>query len=400
MKKIMMSAVALTAIMGSVNTVSAENIDILSDIKVKGEIRVRYENADVIDNGVDAGNAFTARTELAITGGLLGVENLTATVGLSSVNNFGYTNYAPEDANYDTIGDPQQAMLSQASIDYKLNKTAFHFGRSHVNLDNQRFIGTVGWRQMERSYDTVLVSDSSVKNLNLIAAYVYGYAGVNSVTTTDTNSVLLHANYKVMDELTITGYGYLLADIHDTYGIALTGKVKAGPAKLDYRAEYAMQQDATMELYKQDVKADANYMNLDVGANISGILVGANYEYMSGASVTGGSETTFTTPLATAHKFNGWADAVNKNQGLIDMNARIGYTAKGLGKILAVYHDFTADEVAAGADDDRGSEIDVLYTNKIPGVNNLNGLIKYALFSAPTGSDDVQKAWVQLDYKF
>jgi len=409
MKKILMSAVALTAIMGTGTTLSAANdgINILNDVKIKGQIRPRVEYVDVVDNGKTAAKSFTARTHLVVSAGLLGVENLSATIGLQSVNNFGYTDYAPANTKgnvaYDKIVDPQGAMLSEASIDYAMGKTALHAGRSQVNLDNQRFIGTVGWRQMERSYDTVYAANSSVKNLSLLAAYVYGFAGVAGTTTTDTSSVLLHAKYKVMNELSVTGYGYLLSSIHNTYGLALTGKVDMG-AKLSYRAEYAIQSDATLQTGSAaKPKADANYMNLDLGANISGILAGVNYEVLSGTNGTDG-KTQFTTPLATGHKFNGWADKflATPAGGLQDANLRIGYKAKGFGKVLAVYHAFTADE-KMGSEDDLGTEIDAVYVNKIPNVKNLTGLVKLASYAGGKVGGyktDVTKAWVQLDYKF
>ncbi len=411
MKKIVMSAVALTAIMGSFSAVSAssDGVSIFSNMKFKGEIRPRYEHADVKDNGKDAANAFTARTHLAVTAGLLEVEGLSTTIGIQTVNNFGYTKYNSTqngETKYDVIADPQLAMLSEATLDYTIGKTALHVGRSHVNLDNQRFIGTVGWRQNERSYDTAYVANSDIENLTLLAAFVYGYAGVKGVTTTNTSSVLLHANYKVMDELSITGYGYLLASIHDTYGIALTGKVDMG-AKLNYRAEYAMQSDATMEYAGNGKpKADASYINLDLGANISGILVGGNYELQSGADTSG--KTQFTTPLGTNHKFNGWADMFlnTPTGGLEDINVRVGYKAKGFGKLLGVYHMFNADTdmaTSTGTGTDLGTEFDVVYVNAIPGVKNLKGLAKLAAYQKGevTGyTNDKQVAWLQLDYKF
>ncbi|MFT7003905.1 MAG: hypothetical protein ACJAWW_001257 [Sulfurimonas sp.] len=411
MKKLLLSMATVPLLISglSVSASAEDGINILNDITVSGEIRPRYEYADV-DNTKDAGQAATVRTSLTFTAGLLGIENLTASLGLTSVNNFGYENYndSANGADYDTIADPQQAMLSTASLDYKIDKTALHAGRSHVNLDNQRFIGTVGWRQMDRSYDTVSVADNSVKNLNLLAAYLYGYAGVKSVTTTETASVLLNAKYKVMDELTLTAYDYMIASVSDTYGLALTGKADVG-VKLDYRAEYAVQTDPSMEYRTQDVEADATYMNLDLGANISGILVGVNYEVQSGKTIANNdNKTQFKTTLGTNHKFNGWADMFlsTPTGGLIDANIRLGYTAKGLGKIIAVYHDFKADEKmasASGTSDDLGSEIDVMYVNKIPGFNNLKGLVKYAAYSAgeATGyTADKQVTWLMLDYKF
>jgi len=412
MKKILMSAVALTAMIGSVNTLSAQDgINIFNDIKLKGEIRPRYEMSDVVDDGKETANAFTARLHLSVTAGLLDVEGLSATVGIQSVNNFGYTKYNSTNngqTQYDVIKDPQFAMLSEASIDYKIDQTKLHAGRSQINLDNQRFIGTVGWRQVERSYDTVSVINSDIKNLELMAAYLYGYQGVGAGDTTETSSVLLHAKYKAMDALTVTAYDYMLASLSDTIGLALTGNVDLG-AKLNYRAEYAIQKDPTMEYGAKNVQADASYYNLDLGANISGVLAGVNYEVLSGTDGTDG-KTTFNPALGTNHKFNGWADvfyvASKPLGGLKDANIRLGYTAPGLGKFLAVYHDFKADTnmvSSTGTTDDLGSEFDVVYVNKIPGVNGLTGLVKYASYSKgkATGyTNDKNVAWVQLDYKF
>jgi len=410
MKKIIMSAVALSAVMGSVNIASAaESISIFDNVKVKGEIRPRFEMADVKDNSNEQGQAFTARTHLVVSSKLFEVDGLSATVGIQSVNDFGYDNYNSTlngNGQYDKVVDPEFAMMSEASIDYKTGKTALHAGRSHVNLDNQRFIGTVGWRQNERSYDTLYVANSDVENLDLLAAYVYGLQGVKANPTAETNSILLHAKYKAMKELSITAYDYMLASTSDTLGLALTGKIDAG-AKLSYRAEYAMQSDPTMEYRTKNVKADATYYNLDLGANISGVLAGINYEVLSGAS---GSQTTFNPALGTNHKFNGWADMFyvgsKPKGGLKDANVRLGYKAKGFGKLLAVYHSFTADvamAAATGTTDDLGSEIDAVYVNKIPGVKGLKGLAKIASYSKgkATGyTHDKQVAWLMLDYKF
>ena len=418
MKKIIMSAVALTAIMGPVTTVSAaDGINIFDDITLKGQIRPRVEYVDVADNGKGTAKAFTARTHLVVSAGLLGVENLSATIGLQSVNNFGYNGYNSSNNGQTTlelIKDPNFAMLSEASIDYSAGKTALHLGRSQVNLDNQRFIGTVGWRQVERSYDTVYAANSSIENLNVLLAYVYGFQGVGATPTTETNSMLLHADYKVADALKITMYDYMLAVgaqgiDSDTLGLALTGKIDAG-AKLTYRAEYAQQSNPTMEYRTKNIKADASYYNLDFGANISGVLAGVNYEVLSGSD--GNGKTAFNPALGTNHKFNGWADVFyvapgGVSTGLKDANIRLGYKAKGFGKVLAVYHNFTADTTTAGASDNLGSEIDFVYANKIPGFNNLNGLVKYAGFSkgdATNGfaasQNDKQVVWAQLDYKF
>jgi len=425
MKKLLLSMAALPLVIGGLSvSASADGINILDNMKLKGEIRPRYENVDDGNSATSNANAYTARTKLAVTGNLLDVDGLSATVGVISVNNFGskkYNSTSNGQTQYAVVADPQKAMISNAEINYTVNNTTLHAGRGQVNLDNQRFIGTVGWRQLERSYDSVFIANNSVKNLSVLAAWVYGLQGVKSLrgnngiygeNTYDTNTVLLHAAYTVMPALKVTAYDYMIANIADTYGIALTGKLAFAGAKLNYRAEYAGQGDASMEIHTQTPttgKADAYYYNLDLGANVNGILAGVNYEFLSGSTGTDG-KTAFQATLGTNHKFNGWADQFlsTPSGGLTDFNVRLGYKAKGFGKILAVYHNFLADKkmntnTPGIISDDLGSEFDAVYVNKIPGVNNLKGLLKYADYSGGTVTNytnNVQKIWVGLDYKF
>jgi len=408
MKRLLLSMAAMPLILGgmSVSVSADDGINVLNNVKFSGEIRPRYEYADIKDNGKDAANAFTARTTLGVGADLFQVDGLSAYLEGSSVNNFGDNNYnggATSGLNfhpqYDLIKDPQQARMTQAYIDYKIGKTLIRAGRQDVNLDNQRFIGTVDWRQMKQTYDAVAVVDNTVENLSLLGAYVGGFIGVGEAqSATNTKSVLLHAAYKVNDMLTVTAYDYMLASISDTYGAALTGNINAGVAKLDYRAEYAQQKDPSLEYLVKNVKADASYYNLDLGANISGFLAGLNYESLGKAE--GSATKGFNTPLATLHAFNGWADVFltsTNNNGLTDVNARLGYADKSLGKVLAVYHKFDAQ---TGTNKDLGSEFDVSYGNKIPGVNNLTGLVKYAAYSKGDTGNDKTVAWLMLDYKF
>jgi hypothetical protein len=169
---------------------------------------------------------------------------------------------------------------------------------------------------------------------------------------------------------------------------------------VDYRAEYAKQTDATFKTVGSVKKDnDAYYYNLEAAASMDGLSLGVGYEFLSGKGSA--DETTFQTPLATLHKFNGWADMflTTPTAGLVDTSVSLGYGAAGLGKAMAVYHTFETDV----GGDDLGSELDMMYTNAIPGIKGLNGLVKAAFYSAGdvTGfTDDVTKVWLQLDYKF
>ena len=301
------------------------------------------------------------------------------------------------------MADPSQTRITQAYIDYAFSDSLLRAGRQGVNLDNQRFIGTVDWRQMPQTYDAVAFSNESVEGLSLLAAYVWH---VNTVFDDgplktdgfDTGTVLLHASYKVMDTLTLTAYDYMIEDQHDTYGIAATGKFDLGTnTGLAYRAEYAKQTDPTFDDLTVNKTADAEYYNLEANLNMNSFLAGVRYEVL-GAGKDGNAA--FSTPLATLHGQNGWADMflTTPYDGLVDMNGMLGYQSEGFGMAQVVYHDFSSDRGSI----DYGTEIDVLYKNKITAVKGLNGLLKAAFYDADADTKmvDTTKYWAMLSYTF
>jgi hypothetical protein len=406
MKKITLSAVAVLTLLP--NILSAEGFTLFSDAKFNGEIRPRFESVSVEDSTKKDADAFTVRATLGVEAQLLGISGLSMKADGTTVQSIGAENYNSSTNGhtaYEIVKDPETTRFSQAYLQYKLGKTTAKVGRQIVNLDNERFVGSVDWRQMMQSFDAAVISDSTVSNLTLTGAYVWGIKGISNLPATQTDSILLNGSYKVNDMVKVTAYDYILSSLHDTMGLALTGNLPVSIAKIDYRAEYASQGDASRDTSGGviNAKADATYYNLDALANINGILVGGGYEVLSGTSGSDG-KTAFQTPLATLHKFNGWADKflTTPTGGLEDMSLSLGYTAPGLGKAMAVYHDFETDKAMSGKND-LGSEWDLLYTNAIPGVKGLSGLAKAAYFKGGdvSGFDkDVTKIWLQLGYKF
>ncbi|MCF6207290.1 MAG: alginate export family protein [Sulfurovum sp.] len=380
---------------------------IFNNIYAKGEIRPRYEGVDDKANLADKADAFTNRLTLGIGADFMQIDGLSVYLEGTNVMGSGdFFSTGIDDSNrglYDTVADPDQTRITQAYLDYKLGDTLIRTGRQGVNLDNQRFIGTVDWRQMPQTYDAVAVINNSIENLDLLGAYVWR---VNTVKEADfdTSSVLLHAAYHFMPELTVTGYGYLLEDIHDTYGIAATGKFDTGFGKVNYRVEYAKQSNPSIG---DGINNNSDYYNLQAGLNMDGILLGAQYEVLGAGN--GFNDKPFSTPLATLHAHNGWADVFlggTPVNGLVDLNAMVGYKADWFGLAKVVYHDFSSDNGST----DYGTEWDVIYKNKIPGVKGLSGMIKAAWYDAdadiPSGQspkpyeNDATKVWVMLDYKF
>jgi hypothetical protein len=420
MRKMLKLSIAAAMVMG-IGSVSAQadGIDIVSNVKAKGEIRARYENVDASDNGKADANAFTNRLTIGVGADLLDTDWLSAYVEMTDVRsgNDNFNSGVNGQTGHQTVADSDQTRVTQAYVDAKYGNTNLRFGRQMINLDNQRFVGAVGWRQMFQTFDAVTLTNTDVENLKLFASYVTQRNTIANEGTDDGRDLLLNASYKVMPELKVTAYGYLLggataATGHDTYGLALTGKIGvADGVSVSYRAEYATQTDPSMEDSGTDnsaVNVDADYMNFELGVNANGILAGVGYEVLSGDDGSTDS-TAFKTPYATLHGKNGWADVFlpgggSPIGGLEDLSLYVGYKSKDLGLLKVVYHDFKADEKQGVQNEDYGTEIDVVYKRAIPGVNGLTGMVKYASFDAEKGTSayqtDVEKLWLMLTYKF
>ena len=174
-----------------------------------------------------------------------------------------------------------------------------------------------------------------------------------------------------------------------TYGASWEGKAKAGEWKLPYRVELAQQDDTA----DNPTGVDAAYLNLELKAQHERVTFAAAYEVLEGDPAEGA----FNTPLATLHKFNGWADKflTTPSNGLRDLSLTVSYAWEGLTAALT-YHDFAAD--SAGAD--HGSEIDAVVSYKADW-GQLFGA-KAALFAAETGGGytDTDKFWVWTGYSF
>jgi len=409
-----------TAMMASLGTVSVQAADdgiaIFDNIKVKGELRPRYEMVDE-DNPKPNANALTNRLVLGVGAGLFGTDWLSTYVEMTDVHaaNENYDGLDGKGNANSVVADPEQTRVTQSYLDLTYKKTKLRYGRQMMNIDNLRFVGAVAWRQMPQTYNGTTLMDNTVENLNLFASYVTQVNtifadGGPKVDGYSTENVFLNAKYKVADALTVTGYGYMLEDKGDTFGLALTGKPKIGDGMtLNYRAEYATLGDASFESTGVSTDIDADYYNLELGVNVSGILAGLNYEYQSGKSNsdTSGTTKTFSTPLGTNHKFNGWADKflATPTQGLIDANVMLGYKSKSFGVAKVIYHSFTSDEDSV----DYGTEFDLLYKRAIPGVKGLTGMLKYASYSGDDSvaqgnsaalATDTEKFWAMLSYKF
>jgi hypothetical protein len=307
---------------------------------------------------------------------------------------------SPNRTEYSVVADPKGSNLNQMYFDLDPNDNwKYRFGRQRILLDNQRFVGGVGWRQNEQTYDSFTLNTKAISNTALHYSYI------NRVRRIFGDSVpagkervdghLFNAKITINESFSVTPYVYHL-DYADavtlsstTAGARLTGSHGFGSGKFNWLAEFARQSDAG----DNPVSYDANYTHL-IGtyAAGNGMSVGLGYEVLGADS---GAGVGFTTSLATLHAFNGWADQflATPADGLEDLYATFKMKA-GKWNLTFVYHDFSSDTGSF----DYGKEFDVSGAYKFSDRYGL--LLKGAFFSADSSSPltnvDTDKFWVML----
>lgn len=385
-------------------------MDALTYGTVSGQLRYRYENVDQEGFAKDA-NASTLRTQLGFaTDSYYGFNAFLQFENVAEIGNDNYNNTNNGNVQYPIIADPAGTEVNQAWLGYEAGySTSLKYGRQAINLDNQRFIGTVGWRQNEQSYDAFSLVNGSLPNTTVTAAYV---TNVNRIFGEDhplqlfrnyaMNSGLFNATYKGWSAGSLTGYAYLLdfddapAISNQTLGLRFDGKRTINDYKLLYTAEYASQSD-----YQDGASTiDADYRYAGLGFEVQGWQIKANYELLGGDGVYG-----FSTPLATLHAFNGWADKflVTPADGIEDIYLTVGKTVYEVA-LAGQYHAFSSDHLGY----DYGTELDLSAGKKIN--KWFTVLLKYATYSGDDNatvvtrnaalSQDVDKFWLQGEVVF
>jgi hypothetical protein len=310
------------------------------------------------------------------------------------------------DKRFSRIADPERAELNQLWVSYAgIPDTVIKGGRQRIKLDDDRYIGNVGWRQMEHTFDSVLVTHTSQQLFGLVvnAGYIGNVQTITS-TTENINAPIVNVNYKVGDYGNIIGYGYWLDYTEKenyekssaTYGVRFTNFQKPGDTlKLSdnfgvvYTAEYAYQEDYGHG--KAEYAADR--FNLMGGLTAFNVTVQGAMEQLNGY----GKDKTFDTPLGTNHAFQGWADLFLNTpaNGIRDVfgTAHVLLNRGNL-VLTGVFHDFSDDT----GNIHYGDEWDFQALWKFG--KHYSMLAKYANYNADKFATDTQKIWVQGNITF
>ena len=394
-KTILASAIGTALLAAAMPSQAQSFTEFVEEGKVIAELRVRYETVED-DNANDDASALTARARLGYeTASIEGFKVLAEYDHVAALQDDyeSKSSTGPTNAATSVVADGKGGDFNRVQISYANDDLKAVLGRQRIILDNARFVGNVGWRQNEQTYDALRLDLTAVKDLN--ATYVY-MNQVNDIFYNDTavKNHLLNVGYK-MPAGKVSTYAYLLeADESgdestlDTFGLSFKGKMPVDDLELLYAVEYATQTANAGTSGADDL--DADYSFIEGGVKVSGVTLLAGQETLGGDGTS-----SFSTPLATKHAFNGWADKFlgTPPNGLKDLYAKAVGKVSGV-KLVAVYHDYSTDKDG----DDLGSEINLLAAKKIN--SNFSAGIKYASYSAGDTGVDTDKLWLFGEAKF
>jgi hypothetical protein len=321
-----------------------------------------------------------------------------------------YNSTANGNSQYPVVVDPVDQEMGQAFLAYSFEKHGdIKLGLQRVNVSNQRFVGAVGWRQLEQVFTAASYKAGLTEKLSLHYAYltrvvrIFGEHNPNDpLKPQDLDSHALDLSYEFKPG-TLHAYAFLFENkdlpltSNKNFGVRFDGGIDLSEKlRLLYTGEYAQQSS-----YDDGASIiDADYGLVRAGVKVAGVTARVGYEMLGGDGTYA-----FQTPYATLHKFNGWADRflVTPADGLKDLYVDVSGSVSGV-KLLARYHNYGRD---AGSTD-YGTEWNLLAGKTFKKIYGVYG--KYAMYSSeasqagatpltPPVDRDVDKFWIWLELK-
>jgi hypothetical protein len=368
------------------------------------DARLRYEHVD--QGGLDA-DALTLRLragfEARYGAFALLAEGEATFAPLDDYNAFPFPGPAERQRRpqFAVVADPETVELNRLQLQYRFRDGAITLGRQRINIDDQRWVGSVGWRQNEQTFDAVR-AEARLGPVGVDLVYatsqrtIFGEdAGVRTAMDGEFLFATLSARFgpvqgRLFAYLLDYDEGFFLANSSQTFGGVLSGSFPVAPGvTLNLRASHARQSD----FGRNPFSYSAGYWALEGGSTIAGFTLAAGWERLgsdNGRAVQ--------TPTATLHKFNGWADLflVTPPSGLDDLYVSVSRRVEGVRALPGLtasvaWHRF--DSATGGIA--YGSEWDASLGFR---VGPVAVLVKYADYDARGFGNDTRKFWLQLEW--
>ena len=369
------------------------------------DARLRYETVSQDGLAKDA-QALTLRTRLGYeTAAIGGLKLLVEAQNVTALDER-YNSQVNGKTTYPVVADPETTQLNRLQVSWVGPISAggsggATVGRQRLILDNARFVGNVGFRQTEQTFDAVTLVYRPSPRLTLTYAYldkvhrILGDGHAQGSWRSDSHIAHMAAKTAIGQ---FSASAYLLdfanapAQSSATYDIRLTGSRAVSPGlSATYEAQYARQSDYG------NTPADftLDYLALAAGLKTRASAVTVGVERLDGDGRRG-----FQTPLATLHAFQGWADVFLNTpaSGVRDLAITASTTVTASKahpvKLQAALHRFDTADGDAKLGDELNLAISAPLTSKL----------SLELAAAAFNSDlpafrDRAKLWLALAYK-
>lgn len=292
--------------------------------------RLRYESVD--QDGLDRADALTLRTRFGVRSARLsGWQVLAEGEAVGSLVE-DYNDTINGKTGFPVVPDPETLELNRLQASFNgLPGTEIIIGRQRLVLDNARFVGNVGFRQNEQTFDAVVVRTDALGPFRTTYGYIdrvqriFGDDSPAGVWRSDSHLLNVSGDSRFGK---LTGYGYWLdfenapAQSSATVGVRLEGR---------RAATEGLALNWALELARQSEHGD-NPNRFDVGYGLvsGGVSQGPLAVNLAFERLGADSGQAFQTPLATLHAFQGWADVflTTPTDGLTDLSATTSWTVR------------------------------------------------------------------------
>lgn len=366
-------------------------------------LRLRHEQVDDDAFTRDA-NADTLRLRAGLKFTFaVGWSGMLEGEGIVSAGNH-YNSGANGSVGYAAVIDPTGAELNQAWIAWNGAKGAAKLGRQRILLDNQRWVGNVGWRQNEQTFDALALEYKPMAGVTLRYHWLDRVHRVNSADARDPlarerdlDTHLFNAALKRGTQH-VVGYAYLHRDDDVATASAATYGVRWGGDRLKDGNGWGWTAEAAYQIdYGNNPQAFSHaYWLMEPAYSVRGTTLKAGWEHLGGTG-----RHALQTPLATLHAFNGWDDkflttpAGGLDDRYLSASGKFGRIREGRFSWIVAWHDYRADTASAGVSH-YGSEWDA--SLGFPLATRLQALLKVADYRADHFARDTTKVWLQLEW--
>ncbi len=300
------------------------------------------------------------------------------------------------------VGDPLYTEINIAAIAWRSGNTSMAFGRQRLTLDNQRFVGNVGWRQNEQTYDGASLRLKPLSRIELTVAWVWNVNRVfgprSGAQAADWHgdTALLNARLDAGKAGHVALFGYSMrfanaaAVSNLTFGASWTGAATLGG---DWRLPWAFVLASQSDSGDNPTGYKAGYRQVEIGLAREPFAVRVGQESLDGDATRANHR--FQTPLATLHAFQGWADRflITPTQGIDDRYVAASAALRG-STLQLQWHGYRA---AAGSRS-YGTEWNVSIARSF--AKHYELLAKFADYRADGFASDTTKWWLMATATF